>query len=89
MKYFLPTLLLSLLLTLLASVMKVLHWAGAPLVLDLAFVLLIVYTVLGLSDLWRNKNKKTSEKLLWTFGFLFFLWFSGLLYYKKEYRRTI
>ncbi|THD65862.1 hypothetical protein E7Z59_14880 [Robertkochia marina] len=89
MKYFLPTLLLSLLLTLLASVMKVLHWAGAPLVLDLAFVLLIVYTILGLSDLWRNKNIKTSEKLLWTLSFLVFLWFSGLLYYKKEYKKAV
>ncbi|MBL7473200.1 hypothetical protein [Robertkochia sediminum] len=85
MRYFLPSLILSLVFTLIATLMKILHWAGAPFVLDLAFVFILVYIALGLKDTWGETKMRTGSKIWWSIGIVFFGWIFGFIYYKRVY----
>ena len=87
MKLYLPSLLVSIILSFLGAIFKMKHYPGAGFMLQGALLVSFVYIVLGIINVWGRTDKGIINKVLWTVGFLLFSWVSGLIYYIKELKQ--
>ncbi|RZJ33382.1 MAG: hypothetical protein EOO51_13940 [Flavobacterium sp.] len=74
---------LSIPILIIGALFKLLHWPGAAFIFPLAFLISIIYIIIGLTMIFRS-NKPLPEKFLWLIGFIFFGLITGLLYYFIE-----
>ena len=65
----------------------IMHWPGAFSIISIAYVLSIVYVIIGLLETYQSKNKSLREKGAWLIGFLFLTPIAGVMYYLTEIKR--
>jgi hypothetical protein len=73
---------------LLGSFFKIAHYPYGNSLLLIGFLASLVFIILGVTDVLRTESGKPMEKLMWTVGFLFLSWLSGILYYPKYKKRN-
>jgi hypothetical protein len=59
---------------------KILHYPYANVLLVMGLVAIILSTVLSLHEIHTSQKVNTTEKIVWTLGFLFMNWVTGLIY---------
>ena len=80
---------LSLLIVLTGSVLKIMHWpAGTPLLM-IGLVFTFIYIVTALFEIFNSRRINSSEKLMWLVGFLFFNLLTGILYIFSARKRIV
>ena len=77
------SLIFTIILNLLGAYFKISHYPGGTTILSISLISSLVFVFLGLTDMFKNENYKTLEKVMWTIGFIFLSWITGLLYYSK------
>lgn len=70
----------SLLFTLVGSMMKIYHWEYSSIFLIIGILSTLLYVVIGIYEVNNSKRINSSEKVLWTIGFIMFSFFVGLFY---------
>jgi len=71
---------ISLLFTLIGAMMKISHWEYSSFFLVIGILSTILYVVVGIYEVNNSKRISSSEKVLWTIGFIMFSFFVGLFY---------
>lgn len=79
---------LSFILVLFGSFLKIYHLEFATLFLMLGLFSTLCYIVLGINQINHSVKLKNNEKVLWTIGFISFSFVTGLFYYFKENQIT-
>lgn len=81
---------ISVLVITIGAMFKIQHWSGGNLLLSIGFLTGLIYTVIGLMEIYKTERKSLFEKLLWLIGFIAFPLIIGLIYYyielKPKYR---
>jgi hypothetical protein len=71
---------ISLLFTLIGAMMKISHWEYSSVFLVIGILSTILYVAVGIYEVNNSKRLSSSEKVLWTIGFIMFSFFVGLFY---------
>jgi len=71
------------------ALVKIIHWPGSHLFLVLGILLLVVFIISALSEVYSSKNIKTDEKVMWTVGFIMFGSISGFIYLAMARKRIL
>ena len=79
---------LSFILVLFGSLLKIYHLEFATLFLMLGLFSTLCYIILGIYQINHSVKLKNNEKVLWTIGFITFSFITGLFYYYKENQIT-
>ncbi len=77
---------MSLLLTIVGAYLKIIHAKGAEEFLIISLLASLFFLFAFISDVKKSPYIHSSEKFMWTIGFIFMGWLTGLLYLIK-YRR--
>lgn len=80
---------LSFIVTIIGALFKIMHWPGATALLVIGLLSLAVFIVTALSEVYNSKNINSSEKLMWTIGFLSLGSIGGLVYILAGRKRVI
>jgi len=75
---------ISIAITIIGAMFKIMHWPGASLLLSLGLLLSLIYIVIALIEIYKTESKSLVEKVLWLIGFIVFSWIVGLIYYFVE-----
>jgi|688.fasta_scaffold1947152_1 NADH:ubiquinone oxidoreductase subunit 2 (subunit N) len=70
----------SFLFTIIGAMMKIFHWQYASIFLIMGILSTILYVVVGIYEVNKSNRISSSEKTLWTIGFILFSFFVGLYY---------
>ncbi|MGO4773233.1 hypothetical protein ACEN2I_16340 [Flavobacterium sp. W22_SRS_FK3] len=60
--------------------MKISHWEYSSIFLIIGILSTILYVVVGVYEVNNSNRISSSEKVLWTIGFIMFSFFVGLFY---------
>jgi NADH:ubiquinone oxidoreductase subunit 2 (subunit N) len=71
---------ISLLFTITGAMMKISHWEYSSIFLIIGILSTILYVVVGIYEVNNSNRISSSEKGLWTIGFIAFSFFVGLFY---------
>jgi hypothetical protein len=82
------SLIISIVLNLLGAFFKIAHYPFGNLLIWISTGVSLVFIILGLLDVFKDKEDLPVDKLLWTLGLIFLNWVAGLLYYPKFKRRN-
>jgi hypothetical protein len=64
----------------LAVLLKALNKPGADMLFIACIITAIIYTVIGLYEIYHSVNIDKTEKIMWTVGFIFVGTITGILY---------
>ncbi len=81
------SLIISLIITIIGAMFKIMHWPGASVLLTIGLLTSLIYILIALFTIYQTKNKTMIEKLLWLIGFVCFSWIVGLIYYYTELKQ--
>lgn len=79
--FFKPAFLLSLLAMLTGTLLKMMHLPGGQYFFIVSLVLTVAWGIIGLYEIYSSNRITTSEKIMWTIGFILLSTISGLLYF--------
>ena len=79
---------LSFIVSIIGAMFKIMHWPGATALLIFGMLCFVVFVVTALTEVYNSKNINRSEKVMWTFGFLFFNTIAGLVYLLSARKRV-
>jgi len=88
-KFYKPSLIISLFITIIGAMFKIMHWPFASFLLTIGLIISLIYVVIALIEIHQTENKTLIEKLLWLIGFVCLPWIVGLIYYYKELKSKI
>ena len=89
-KKFLPWIFItSFFLTIIGSMLKIMHWSYAIIFLTISLLLLGVFIVVSVNEILKSKKIDGVEKFMWVIGFLFFGILTGLLYLTGSRKKII
>lgn len=71
------------------AILKSMHYKFASPFLIIGLILTLGYIFLGIVEVQQSKRIAASEKLMWTIGFLFFGFLTGLLYLINGQKRVM
>ena len=71
---------ISFLFTIIGAMMKISHWQYYSIFLIIGILSTILYVVVGIYEVNNSNRISSSEKVLWTIGFIMFSFFVGLFY---------
>jgi uncharacterized membrane protein SirB2 len=74
---------------LIASYFKIMHLGYATPFLIIGLLLTLVYIVLGITEVQNSKKIAQKEKMIWTLGFIFLGFFTGLFYLASGRKRIV
>ncbi|MBP6557716.1 MAG: hypothetical protein KAX93_00420 [Flavobacterium sp.] len=80
---------LSFIVTIIGALFKIMHWPGASMLLIIGLLSLAVFVITALYEVHNSKTINSSEKLMWTIGFLFLGSIAGLVYVLIGRKRVI
>jgi hypothetical protein len=80
---------LSFVLTIVGALFKIMHWPGATILLIIGLSSLAVFIITALYEVYNSKTINSSEKLMWTVGFLCLSSIAGLVYVLVGRKRVI
>jgi len=83
-KLYKTSLMISIAITIIGAMFKIMHWPGASLLLSLGLLLSLIYIVIALIEIYKTESKSLVEKVVWLIGFIVFSWIVGLIYYFVE-----
>lgn len=83
-KLYKTSLMISIAITILGAMFKIMHWSSASLLLSFGLLISLIYIVIALIEIYKTESKSLSEKFLWLIGFLLFSWIAGLKFYTIE-----
>ena len=66
---------------------RIMHWQGGSAFISIAYVLSIVYVVIGVVETFQDEQKEMLEKGAWLIGFLFLTPITGIVYYFTEIKK--
>ena len=75
--------------TIIGALFKIMHWPGASMLLIIGLLSLAVFIFTALYEVHNSKTINSSEKFMWTIGFLFFGSIAGLVYILSGRKRVI
>jgi len=87
-RFYKPSLIISLIITIIGAMFKIMHWPGASTLLTIGLLTSLIYILIALSNIYQTDKKTLIEKLLWLIGFICFSWIVGLIYYYSELRQN-
>ncbi len=87
-RFYKPSLIISLMITIIGAMFKIMHWPGASTLLIIGLLTSLIYILIALFKIYQIENKSVIEKLLWLIGFICFSWIVGLIYYYSELRQN-
>ncbi len=87
-RFYKPSLIISLIITIIGAMFKIMHWPGASTLLIIGLLTSLIYILIALFKIFQIENKSVIEKLLWLIGFICFSWIVGLIYYYSELRQN-
>ncbi len=87
-RFYKPSLIISLMITIIGAMFKIMHWPGASTLLIIGLLTSLIYILIALFKIFQIENKSVIEKLLWLIGFICFSWIVGLIYYYSELRQN-
>ena len=66
------------------ALLKINHLANSSLILVIVLFFTLLYVIIGIIEVNDSEKIQSSEKTLWTIGFIFFNFFVGLYYLAKR-----
>jgi hypothetical protein len=72
---------ISVITSLLFILVKILHLGSIPFLFIIAITATAVYTILALIEIFSSDRIKTSEKVMWFFGFIVINTVTGIVYF--------
>lgn len=87
-RFYKPSLIISLMITIIGAMFKIMHWPEASTLLIIGLLTSLIYILIALFKIYQIENKSVIEKLLWLIGFICFSWIVGLIYYYSELRQN-
>jgi len=85
---YLTSLIISIAITLLGAIWKILHLPGASPILSFGLFIGLIYIVIALIEIFKTESKTLLDKLLWLVGFILVSWITGLIYYNTEFKKS-
>lgn len=79
----------SFILTIVGALFKIMHWPGASMLLLIGLLSLALFIIMALYEVFNSKTINSSEKLMWTVGFLCLGSLAGLVYILTGRKRVI
>ncbi|HHJ10578.1 MAG TPA: hypothetical protein ENK25_06770 [Bacteroidetes bacterium] len=85
------SLIAGIVLILLGAFYKTQHHTGASEFLLTGMLISLIYIIIGISGIIRDKNKSLFNKLVWLLGFILFPFtaIAGIIYYYKHIRKHL
>ena len=83
------TLALAYICVIIGLVGKILHFPQSEILLIIALVAAVIYSGIALAEIWPSDQIETTEKWMWTTGFIFLSGIAGLLYVFYARKRII
>ena len=80
---------LAILIVVLGSLLKIMHWSYATEVLIIGLLSQLVFIILSLTEISKSDRIDGTEKFMWFIGFIFMGTISGLLYILSARKRII
>ena len=80
---------LSILLGLVGTLFKILHWPNADNLLMFALIATIIYIIFAIVEVVQAKKINHSEKTMWIIAFIFTTWIAGFVYFIIGRRRIV
>ena len=80
---------ISFILILAGAIMKILHFAGSDTMINLGFIIGLIFIVAAIFEVVTSKRINNSEKTMWTIGFILLSGLVGLIYIISGRRRVI
>jgi len=89
-KKFLPwSFVLFIVVTIIGSLFRIMHWPFSIMILEIGFLLLIFFIIVSVNEILKSKKIDGTEKFMWVMGLLFFGIFTGLLYLLGSRKKII
>ena len=79
----------SFILSILGSLMKIMHWEHASFILGAGIVALAFFTFASLYEIFQSSRIRSNEKFMWLVGFLALGWFAGFIYLLLGRKRIV
>ena len=79
----------SFILSIIGSLMKIMHWENASFVLGIGIFALAVFVFAALYEIFQSNRIKTNEKIMWLVGFFALGWFAGFIYLLLGRKRIV
>ena len=70
--------------TIIGVLLKINHIGNATIILAIGLILTLIYIIIGIKEVNSSTKLQSSDKVLWTIGFLFFNFFVGIFYLIKR-----
>jgi Ni/Fe-hydrogenase subunit HybB-like protein len=77
------SLILSFLLTVTGAFFKISHYSYGNPILSIGMAIGWIYIIMGLTDVFRNRNYKPLERIMWLTSFIVFSLIAGIIYLPK------
>ena len=68
---------------------KIQHWNNAPGIMFIGLLFCAVFSVLALLEIHQSTKINFKQKILWTFGFIFFIGIAGFYYLLKARKELL
>ena len=81
--------LFSLVVLIIAVLLKILHLPFGEDFIVVALLITIFFSALSLYEIWSSKRIDQSEKIMWTFSFIFFNSFAAIIYILVARKRIL
>lgn len=82
-RFFKVSLIISVPVTIVGALFKLMHWPGASILLQIGLLCILVYTAIALYLIFRSR-KPIIEKFLWLIGIVCFGLIAGIIFYFIE-----
>jgi hypothetical protein len=80
---------IALISTIIGSLIKIVHWSNADVLLLIGLVASFIFIVTAIIDVQRSRRIASSEKTMWTIAFIFLGWIAGAVYLLFARKRII
>lgn len=70
--------------TIIGVLLKINHIGNATIILAIGLISTLIYIIIGIKEVNSSTKLESSDKVLWTIGFLFFNFFVGIFYLIKR-----
>jgi hypothetical protein len=70
--------------TIIGVLLKINHIGNATIILAIGLISTLIYIIIGIKEVNSSTKLQSSDKVLWTIGFLFFNFFVGIFYLIKR-----
>jgi hypothetical protein len=70
-------------------ILRIMHNPQNNILVAIAIIAAVIYSAIALSEVWSSRQIKTSEKMMWTTGFIFLNIITASLYVLTGRKRVL